>query len=260
MPGPGNPHGRAFSGNHRLLEVALLGKHNSLQIQTYRWGAPLERLHYRSLLTGRTFDLVGKESSRAFWKIPTITYNDFLVFSSSKGGSCQASACCRWSWWRGAATAWCQLCPQGRPLRSRQVGATLIVFRRCVRLWCSRDNVIDVFFGVLTGEECQLTCQFHGWGRLHAMQRPKIFLLRIKYREAFRWLCLHLWSESFAAARFINFPLHSECVMFTWFDHLEETFPSSCFLYNRLLHSLLLSWDQLIRIRCKDALIRIDPI
>ena len=26
---------------------------------------------------------------------------------------------------------------------------------------------------------------------------------------------------------------HSDCVMFTWFDHLEETFPSSCFLYNR---------------------------
>ena len=73
-------------------------------------------------------------------------------------------------------------------------------------------------------------------------------------------ICLHLWSESFAAARFINFPLHSECVMFTWFDHLEETFPSSCFLYNRLLHSLLLSWNQSIRIRCKDALIRIDPI
>ena len=53
-------------------------------------------------------------------------------------------------------------------------------------------------------------------------------------------ICLHLWSESFAAARFINFPLHSECVMFTWFDHLEETFPSSCFLYNRSLHYLLL--------------------
>merc|ERR1719237_787156 len=52
----------------------------------------------------------------------------------------------------------------------------------------SRENVIDVFFGVLTGEECQLTCQFHG-----------------------------------------------DCVMFTWFDHLEETFPSSCFLYNRCL-------------------------
>ena len=113
-----------------------------------------------------------------------------------KGGSCQASARCRWSWWRGAETAWCQLRPQGRPLRSRQVGATLIVFRRCVRLWCSRDNVIDVFFGVLTGEECQLTCQFHGWGRLHAMQRPIIFLLRIKYREAFRWLYVSTFGQN----------------------------------------------------------------
>ena len=38
-----------------------------------------------------------------------------------------------------------------------------------MHVWCSRDNVIDVFFGVLTGEECQLTCQFHGWARLQPM-------------------------------------------------------------------------------------------
>ena len=69
-------------------------------------------------------------------------------------------------------------------------------------------------------------------------------------------ICLHLWSESFSTTRLMHFSLHSECVMFTWFDHLEETFPSSCFLYNRSLYSLLLSkWDQLIRIRWKDELI-----
>ena len=74
-------------------------------------------------------------------------------------------------------------------------------------------------------------------------------------------ICLHLWSESFATAILMHSSLHSECVMFTWFDHLEETFPSSCFLYNRSLCSLLLSkWDQLIRIRWKDELIRIDLI
>ena len=49
------------------------------------------------------------------------------------------------------------------------------------------NNVIDVFFGVSTAEECQLTCEYHS----------------------------------------------SDCVMFTWFDQLEETFPSSCFLYSR---------------------------
>ena len=49
------------------------------------------------------------------------------------------------------------------------------------------DNVIDVFFGVRTAEECQLTCEFHS----------------------------------------------DNCVMFTWFDQLEEIFPSSCFLYSR---------------------------
>ena len=58
-------------------------------------------------------------------------------------------------------------------------------------------------------------------------------------------ICLHLWSESFATARLMHFSLHSECVMFTWFDHLEETFPSSCFLYNRSLYSLLLSKCQM---------------
>ena len=49
------------------------------------------------------------------------------------------------------------------------------------------DNVIDVFFGVNSAEECQLTCEYHS----------------------------------------------GDCVMFTWFDQLEETFPSSCFLYSR---------------------------
>ena len=36
--------------------------------------------------------------------------------------------------------------------------------------------------------------------------------------------------QNFAIPSFLS----SDCVMFTWFDHLEETFPSSCFLYNRL--------------------------
>ena len=49
------------------------------------------------------------------------------------------------------------------------------------------DNVIDVFFGVNSAEECQLTCEYHS----------------------------------------------GDCVMFTWFDQLEDTFPSSCFLYSR---------------------------
>ena len=49
------------------------------------------------------------------------------------------------------------------------------------------NNVIDVFFGVSSAEECQLTCEYHS----------------------------------------------QNCVMFTWFDQLEETFPSSCFLYSR---------------------------
>ena len=49
------------------------------------------------------------------------------------------------------------------------------------------DNIIDVFFGVSTAEECQLACEYHS----------------------------------------------SACVMFTWFDQLEETLPSSCFLYSR---------------------------
>ena len=96
------------------------------------------------------------------------------------------------------------------------------------------------------------------------MQRPILFLLRIKYTvqgDITLAICLHVWSESFSSARLMHFSLHSECVMFTWFDHLEETFPSSCFLYNRSLYSLLLSkWDQLIRIRWKDELIRIDLI
>ena len=56
------------------------------------------------------------------------------------------------------------------------------------------DNVIDVFFGVSTAEECQLTCEYHP----------------------------------------------SDCVMFTWFDQLEETFPSSCFLYSRYKSMLAL--------------------
>ena len=46
-----------------------------------------------------------------------------------------------------------------------------------MHVWCSRDNVIDVFFGVLTGEECQLTCQFHGWaGRLHDAEAKTLFV------------------------------------------------------------------------------------
>ena len=58
----------------------------------------------------------------------------------------------------------------------------------------------------------------------------------------------------------IDFPLLSDCVMFTWFDHLEETFPSSCFLYNRSLYSFLFQWwDQLITFRCKGELISIVP-
>ena len=48
------------------------------------------------------------------------------------------------------------------------------------------DNVIDVFVGVNSAEECWLTCEYHS----------------------------------------------GACVMFTLFDQLEETFPSSCFLYS----------------------------
>jgi len=51
----------------------------------------------------------------------------------------------------------------------------------------AEDNVIDVFFGVNSAEECQLTCAYHS----------------------------------------------QDCVMFTWFDHFEETFPASCFLYSK---------------------------
>lgn len=53
------------------------------------------------------------------------------------------------------------------------------------------NNVLDVFFGVNSAEECQLTCEYH--------------------------------SEN--------------CVMFTWFDKSEETFPSSCFLYSSCLRA-----------------------
>ena len=61
----------------------------------------------------------------------------------------------------------------------------------CVRIdvHCIPDdeNVIDVFFGVSSAEDCQLACEYHS----------------------------------------------SDCVMFTWFDQIDETFPTSCFLYSR---------------------------
>ena len=49
---------------------------------------------------------------------------------------------------------------------------------------------------------------------------------RMILKPACSWL---LKRQYFAISSFLS----SDCVMFTWFDHLEETFPSSCFLYNR---------------------------
>ena len=67
-----------------------------------------------------------------------------------------------------------------------------------------QSNVIDVFFGVRSAADCQLSCFYH-----HRSPPPP--------------LCPSLCS-----------PLHcSQCAIFTWFDGTHPTFPQSCFLYSQ---------------------------